>query len=93
MNSKELQDVGKQAEFIKSSQNLYKEFKKLVQLVEKNSLALKEEEIQFKLIAGMVKKDCLENTEMTRRFIQYQTMLHKKIKPIFPSIKNVLSRC
>ena len=93
MNSKELQDVGKQAEFIKSSQILYKEFKKLVRLVEKNSLALKEEEIQFKLIAGMVKKDCLENTEMTGRFIQHQTMLHKKIKPIFPSIKNVLSRC
>ncbi len=93
MNSKELEDVGKQAEFIKSSETLYKEFKKLVRLVEKNSLAMKEEEIQFKLIAGMVKKDCLENTEMTGRFIQHQTMLHKKIKPIFPSIKNVLSRC
>ena len=93
VNSTELDKIRQQAEFIKSSENLYKEFKKLVRLVEKNSLALEEEEIQFKLIAGMVKKDCLENTEMTGRFIQHQTMLHKKIKPIFPSIKNVLSRC
>ena len=61
VNSTELDKIRQQAEFIKSSENLYKEFKKLVQLVEKNSLALEEEEIQFKLIAGMVKKDCLEN--------------------------------
>ena len=93
MNSWELAEIRQQAEFIKANETIYVEFKQLSNLIKKNSLTLKEPEIEFKIIKGMLKKDCLKNPLKTQRFIRNQMMLHKKIKPLMPPIGKVLSRC